>query len=250
MTLFVSVVNHNHDEMICDNSTLKALALEHQVIIKSNTQASTALKKYCKENQIHLIQGTDRKGFGANNNEVFRYVAHNFYIKEQDYFLILNPDVEVDSNSINQLIEKAKEYNADISTINLFTDRSLTSYDQSIRRYPTLLSPLKSLAGIKRNDIYNKSQIKKPIKIEWAAGSFLLFKVNTFKRLDGFDEKYFMYFEDADICTRANKNGFNVYYFPYIKAIHFASHQNRKLFSKHFIWYWKSSIRYNLSDKH
>ncbi|WP_369075047.1 glycosyltransferase family 2 protein, partial [Vibrio cholerae] len=52
--------------------------------------------------------------------------------------------------------------------------------------------------------------------------------------------------EDADICTRANKNGFNVFYIPNIKAIHYASHQNRSVFSKHFIWYWCSSIRYQL----
>lgn len=247
MTLFISVVNHNHDDMIVANPTLASLAQHFKVIIKSNTPASNALESYCSSHKITLIQGLTVKGFGANNNEVFQYATNNFYIKEKDYFLILNPDVEVSSNSINHLLEKAKEYKADISAINLFTDRTLSSYDHSIRKYPKLLSPLRSLAGIKRNDIYKKSKINKPIKIEWAAGSFLLFNASSFKQLEGFDEKYFMYFEDADICTRAGKNGFDVYYFPDIKAIHFASHQNRKLFSKHFLWYWKSSIRYQLS---
>ncbi|MFY2509925.1 glycosyltransferase [Vibrio pectenicida] len=246
MNLYISVVNHDHDEMIITNSTLALLAKQFKVILKSNTPPSDKLRAYCIENKIILLHGKKKGGFGANNNEVFNYAIYEFQPSNQDYFLVLNPDVEIDVQSLTKLIEQAKKHDADISAINLFTDRSLNSYDNSIRRYPKLLSPLKSLFGIKRNDIYDKNKITKPIEIEWAAGSFLLFKISCFKKLQGFDEKYFMYFEDADICTRANKNGFSVYYFPSINAIHYANHQNRKLLSKHFIWYWRSSIRYQL----
>ncbi len=246
MNLIISIINHAHDKMIVANPTLKSLSKQFKVIIKSNTIATECLSNYCIEHGITLIQGETTKGFGANNNEVFRYAMCNLQVKDQDYFLVLNPDVEVDIEPLYQLIELAQEYNADISAINLFTDRSLSSYDNSIRHYPKLLSPLKSLLGIKRTDIYDKSQIQKPTKIEWAAGSFLLFRVGSFEQLDGFDEKYFMYFEDADICTRANRNGFSVYYFPDIKAIHYASHQNRKLLSKHFPWYIKSLLKYHI----
>lgn len=205
MNLFISVVNHAHDEMIVTNPTLALLAKQYKVVVKSNTVASEALSNYCLEHEIMLIHGDTKKGFGANNNEVFLYTMREFKPAERDYFLVLNPDVEIDTSSLSQLIEQAEEYQADISAINLFTDRSLSMYDNSIRRYPKLLSPFKSLLGIKRNDVYDKSQIKQPMKIEWAAGSFLLFKVSCFKKLGGFDEKYFMYFEDADICTRAKK---------------------------------------------
>lgn len=247
MTIFISIVNHHHDAMIVDNPTLPLLAQNFTIIIKSNTLATPALTDFCCEHNIHLLQGSKPKGFGANNNEVFQYVISNFQPREQDYFLVLNPDVEIDTISLSKLIEQAKHYSSDISAINLFRDHSLRSYDNSIRRYPKFLTPLKSLFGIKRDDIYNKSEIKQPVTIEWAAGSFLLFRVDCFKKLNGFDEKYFMYFEDTDICTRANNIGLNIYYFPDIKAIHYASHRNRKLYSKHFIWYWVSSIQYHCS---
>ncbi|MGC9402644.1 galactosyltransferase-related protein [Vibrio genomosp. F10 str. 9ZC157] len=246
MTVYISIVNHHHDSMIVDNPTLPPLAKYFTVIIKSNTQATPRLTGYCLAHRIHLIQGDTPKGFGANNNEVFQFVKSHLNPTYEAFFLALNPDVEIAVDSVSDLIAQAIEYQADISTINLYTDNTFNTYDCSIRRYPSLLSPLKSLVGIPRSDVYDKSKIVKPTRVEWAAGSFLLFTVNSFELLNGFDERYFMYFEDADICTRANKHKLNVYYFPSIKAVHFASHQNRRLLSKHFIWYWKSSLRYQV----
>ncbi|MFH0264230.1 glycosyltransferase family protein [Vibrio rumoiensis] len=246
MNVYISIVNHHHDTMIVDNPTLPSLAKKFIVIIKSNTQATTRLTEYCLKHKIHLLQGHITKGFGTNNNEVFQYVKSHLNPTTEDFFLALNPDVEIAVDSVSDLIAQAIEYQADISAINLYTDKSFNNYDQSIRRYPSLLSPLKSLVGIPRSDVYDKSKIDTPTRVEWAAGSFLLFTINSFELLNGFDERYFMYFEDADICTRANKSNLNVYYFPSIKAVHFASHQNRRLLSKHFIWYWQSSIRYQI----
>lgn len=232
--------------MIVDNPTLPLLAQNFTIIIKSNTLATPALTDFCCEHNIHLLQGSKPKGFGANNNEVFQYIKSHLNPIDEDFFLALNPDVEVEVESLSDLTSQATEYRADISAINLYTDIEFNNYDNSIRRYPSLLSPLKSLVGIPRRDVYDKSKIDKPTQVEWAAGSFLLFTVHCFELLNGFDERYFMYFEDADICTRANKHKLNVYYFPDIKAVHFASHQNRRLLSKHFIWYWQSSLRYHI----
>jgi len=248
VTLFISVVNHNHDEMICDNSTLKDLALEHQVILKSNTQASTSLKKYCEENQIHLIQGTNRKGFGANNNEVFRYAEKKLGMKNNDYFLVLNPDVEIDAFTIFDLLKRVKKDNSLISTINLYRDREMTIYDNSIRRFPSLLNPIKTLFGMKRTDHYDKSKISTSLHVDWAAGSFLLFEFSVYEQLNGFDEKYFMYFEDADICRRASMKDILITYYPYYKAIHDAQFNNRSIFTKTFIYYAHSNFRYFITS--
>lgn len=248
MKLFISVVNHNHDQMIIKNPTLQQLATKHHVILKSNTLASLELTDYCLKNHIILLQGKSFRGFGANNNEVYHHAKNKLDMNDDDFFLVLNPDVEITLESIDRLILEAMSLSTDIAAINLYKDKNFTIYDNSIRHYPKLFAPIKSLLGIKRKDIYDKSMIDKPIRIEWAAGSFLLFKSSCYKTLNGFDESYFMYFEDADICTRANKNGFNVFYIPNIKAIHYASHQNRSVFSKHFIWYLKSSLLYKINS--
>lgn len=249
MALFISVVNHNHDKMISENDTLKNLAQKHTVIIKSNTKAKACLKQYCQKSGIHLIQGSSFKGFGANNNEVFKVAKVSFNMCNEDYFLLLNPDIEISLESISSLLTELQHTPADIAAINLFRNRAMTEYDNSIRHYPKLLNPFKTLLRLPRKDFYDKRVIKQPITIDWAAGSFLLFKTGCYQELKGFDEKYFMYFEDVDVCTRANLTGYCVMYFPDIKAIHYASYQNRKLFSKNFIWYLCSSLRYTLSTR-
>lgn len=246
MALFISVINHNHDDMICDNPTLRNLAKEHTVIIKSNTVASQRLKDYCTSSLIHLIQGQQKKGFGANNNEVFHYADHTLHMAENDHFLVLNPDVEVDNCTINKLLKQSITDECAISTINLFRNREMTEFDNSIRHFPSLLNPIKSLFGIKRNDQYDKREIVEAKVIDWAAGSFLLFRYDVFKGLQGFDEKYFMYFEDVDICKRANESNQLVTYYPQFKGLHLAQFSNRKLFSKESFYYIQSTITYFL----
>lgn len=248
MKLFISVVNHNHDEIICSSDTLKNLSRQHVVVIRSNTKPTEGLKIYSKKSGIHLITGDTTLGFSSNNNAVFRFCKDELNLNNDDYFLVLNPDVDITTDSISELLSLSNKYNSDISAINLFKDRAFTEYDNSIRRYHKLSSLLKALLGYERSDIYNKDNIKKPININWAAGSFLLIKSSAYDKLGGFDEKYFMYFEDADICTRANILGLRVIYFPNIKAVHYASHMNRNVFSKHFIWYLMSAFRYHFKN--
>lgn len=248
MPLFISVINHNHDDIICNNHTLKKLAQEHTVILKSNTKASVNLKEYCTSSNIHLLQGGKMKGFGANNNEVFHYAKKELKMSDNDYFLVLNPDVEVPLPTINHLLKRLILDGCEISTINLFRNREMSEFDNSIRHFPNILNPIKSLLNLQRKDQYDKSKIMSPKNVDWAAGSFLLFKSEVFIHLQGFDERYFMYFEDVDLCKRAHKAGFNVIYYPKFKAIHYAQHSNRRLLSKESLYYIRSTLRYFLSD--
>lgn len=245
MTLFISIINHHHDEMICSNPTLPKLAEEHTVIIKSNTRASKELRDYCSSFGITLIQGSNYKGFAANNNEVYHYAKLKLGMESEHFFLVLNPDVKIEHEMLSKLLSYSNQ-GGDILAINLFLDDNMKQYDNSIRKFPSIFNPIKSLLGLERKDKYDKSKITNPCCIDWAAGSFLLFKAKDYCRLNGFDEKFFMYFEDVDICKRAHKLGLKIYYFPDIKAVHLASHKNQSVFSKHAAWYWQSSFRYFL----
>ncbi|HAS3607715.1 TPA: glycosyltransferase family 2 protein [Vibrio cholerae] len=247
MKLYISVINHGHDELITSRDTLAALAKNYTVVLRSNTPPTDTLTHYCMNAGIHLIHDGHTKGFAANNNAVFEHCQNKLGITNKDYFLALNPDVDVTTESIEKLLSLSIARDSDISAINLFRDEALTEYDNSIRRHHKLLSPIKSLLGMKRTDVYDKDAISEPIDIDWAAGSFLLFKVDSYRKLGGFDEKYFMYFEDADICRRANQLGQKVVYFPKIRAVHTAALKNRNLLSKHTIWYMCSLIKYHIT---
>lgn len=247
MKLYVSIVNHHHDDLICSNKMLEAIAQKYTVIIKSNTTPNDSLNNFCNKNNIKLLIGDKTKGFAANNNDVFKSISNKINF-DSDYFLILNPDIFIQPDAIERLLKQAEEHHSDISAINLFKDLEKKTFDNSIRYSPSLLNPIKSLLNIKRNDFYDKSKIENPHDIDWAAGSFLLIRCNVFRKLEGFDPSYFMYYEDADLCRRAHKLGFTIKYFPEITAIHLAQHQNRKILSKHFYYYCCSFTRYFLKS--
>lgn len=63
--------------------------------------------------------------------------------------------------------------------------------------------------------------------VDWVSGAFIGFPRALFDRIGGFDEDYFMYYEDVDFCLRARRAGFQSYFLPPAKAVHVAPHSAR-----------------------
>ncbi|CAK9885722.1 MAG: Rhamnosyltransferase WbbL [Candidatus Erwinia impunctatus] len=244
--IHLSIVSHHHDELIIRNASLSVIAKKYHITIKCNTPASDALISFATENKITLIDENYYVGFGENNNIVFAFLLKNQLITESDYFLVINPDLFIEKTEIEKLENSLSTLTGDIFTINLFYDPLFLKPETSIRHFPSLTGPLKGLLSKDhRSDAYDKNSIIEPTPIDWAAGSFLLFKKQAYHQLDGFSEKYFMYFEDVDICRRAKKMGMQLIYLPDIKAMHKGGFNNRNIFSKHFRWYLKSYLTYH-----
>lgn len=244
--IFISIINHKHDKIITENDNLREISKKFRIYIKSNTPATEELINYSKKNGITLINKEFNKGFGENNNYTFNYLNEKKIINDNDFFLVMNPDIYISIKEMSSLEKEIKSLNSEIYTINLFSDNNYKIHEQSIKRFPSLISPIRALfEKNKRNDAYNKKEITEPINVDWAAGSFLLFKKESYMELNGFNEDFFMYFEDAEICRRAHKKRMTLTYIPRIKAIHTGAFQNRVIFSKHFYWYCKSYLRYH-----
>lgn len=245
--IYISVVSHYDDKLIIENNVLSVLAKNYTVVLKCNTPASEPLKGYAKQAGIILLDEKYGMGFSQNNNYVFFYCENMLNMTDNDFFLVLNPDLIIEKESLIKLHQRVIDQLPDICTINLYKDISKTQIENSIKRFPSLLTPLITACTGSRPDLYDKSTIDNPINIDWAAGSFLLFQSKHYNMLNGFNEKYFMYFEDVDLCKRAKKNGLKVTYYPDIKATHLGAYTNRNIFSRHFRWYIRSYVRYHFS---
>jgi N-acetylglucosaminyl-diphospho-decaprenol L-rhamnosyltransferase len=250
MKIYISVVSHGHEKLISEIGCLAKLS-EHtqiEIVIKNNVPLiSHSLTNLVNENNIHLLDECYGLGFGENNNYVYKWCVENLSMLDDDWFLVLNPDVLVDASSIIDLANRAVDNCHELATINLYKNNEYTVYDNCIRTFPTLLDFVSSYIGLGNKTILEKKNIFNEQKVDWAAGSFLLFKSSLYRDLGGFDPNYFMYCEDIDICWRAQKLKVkSLVYYPDIRAIHYAEHANRSLFSKHFIWHVKSMIRYLL----
>ncbi|RJX72368.1 glycosyltransferase family 2 protein [Vibrio sinensis] len=246
MNIYIAVISHGHSDLINQLACLPLLSKEYQVVIKSN-KSKDHFDSWIESPNLYWIDDQYGCGFGRNNNIVFEYCRSELRMTEEDYFIVLNPDVIIESKEIERLIDHMSVGGVKLSAINLLKDRNKMIYDQSIRKFPTLLQFVKSFLGLGNSSILDKSSLISSSKVDWAAGSFLAFKSGHYAKLGGFDENYFMYCEDIDICYRSYLSGERVTYYPEISALHLAKHANRELFSMHFYWHITSALRFLLT---
>jgi GT2 family glycosyltransferase len=227
----VSIVSHGHGAMVDrlvsqlrNCPTVTRIVLTHNIPENSGTNA---------DGLVEIIDNTVPKGFGANHNAAFIRCREPFYC-------VLNPDIELNDDLFPALLQCL-----DDSAVALAAPLILTpsgEMEDSARYFPTLWSLLrKALGGPDGRYAIESGQ---PVVFpDWVAGMFMLFRSSVFARLGGFDEGYFLYYEDVDICDRAGRAGMKVALCPSVTAIHDArrdSHRNLR----HLRWHLASMARY------
>ena len=248
MKLFISLVSHGHDQLIADNQWLPLLAVDAEVeLVLCDNIGSTWLAELATHHGYHYLASTSPIGFGANNNAVFNYCRAQLGMQSEDYFCLLNPDLIINVGTLLEVVAEVGGAQARFATINLYQDHAFTQPDLNIKRFPSLLDFAKGFLLGANPAAYDKSLITEPCSVGWASGAFLLFRADFYQQLGGFDEKFFMYLEDVDICRRAREQfGEELLYLPQFKAIHLCQQANKQLFSRHFVWFLTSMLRYFL----
>jgi GT2 family glycosyltransferase len=243
--LYISIVSHNNEHDIIENlDLLKINLMDNITVLIRDNLSNQKLHDYCINQHFQYSASVEVLGFGANNNCNFK-IASQLGMRKKDWFILMNPDLNITADMIKQLQISLCEYESQIFSINLFLDKKISMMEPSLRQFPTLTSFLNILKRKGFTRAYDKNELSDGSIVDWAAGSFLVFQTELYSKLKGFDEKYFMYFEDVDICYRANKfYGKNVMYLKNIKAVHQGGYKNRNFLSKHFRWYICSLIRF------
>lgn len=159
------------------------------------------------------------KGFGAGHNSILENINSDFHI-------IMNPDVSVyDITGFIKAIDFLQTHksivmlspmvrNKNNGGIQLLNRKEPTVFDLFIRFLGPTYFPKRQAAFVKKKSGYNHIQID-----ENATGSFMIIRTTIFKSIDGFDERFFMYFEDTDLTKRVSQKGMVVFY-PYFTIIH------------------------------
>ncbi|MBE3667246.1 hypothetical protein BOO35_19525 [Vibrio navarrensis] len=246
MKVFISVVSHGHGKLISSLDVLSKLNDNYKVVIKNN-KSDPELFEYSKSNNITLLDFSYGAGFGENNNIVYQYCKSDLGMQDNDYFIVLNPDVVIEKIAIDLLISQQIENQDNLVAINLFKDKLYNIPDNSVRKFPRLWDFFSSLVFKINKTLIDKNVLMDRATVDWVAGSFMSFKSVHYKKLKGFNEKYFMYCEDIDICYRSKNKGSSVIFYKNIKAIHYAQQDSRNIFSKNFVWHTISSMRFLLS---
>ena len=189
---------------------------------------------------IQVIQNDLPKGFGENHNEAFN-LSEN--ANERRYFLVLNPDIHFTVDVIGELVA-VLESDRSIGVIAPSVRNIEGTLEDSARQLPTLLGLMKKFFGYQGTYTFSSEQDYTP---DWVAGMFMLFRSEVFRQLGGFDTRYFLYYEDVDICCRLWLEGYSVYVRPSLSIVHDARRQSRKNF-KYMRWHLSSILRFLNSD--
>lgn len=245
MKYFVSIVSHGHLDFINQNLALFEIVkmANVTVVVKDNIQ-EPALLELCRSKGFFYLTSQNRMGFGENNNFVYHYCRDKLSMADDDYFLTINPDVIISTNMFFRLMEAAAS-RPQLFTINLFKDANFEVPELSLREFPKWSSLINLFLNVPVCKAYGKTLLPDNAEVNWASGAFLGFKSFLYGNLGGFDPRYFMYYEDVDICYRA-KRDFNVgvVFFKGVKAVHVGAYQNRNILSKHFCWYIASLCKF------
>jgi N-acetylglucosaminyl-diphospho-decaprenol L-rhamnosyltransferase len=227
----VSIVSHGHGALVEQliEQVLKQSGVA-KVLLTLNVPENLALPS---SNKLVLVHNTNPKGFGASHNAAFRQC-------DSEFFCVLNPDIVLSQPIFGGLIEGLLTAGAVLAAPAVISTSG--EREDSWRQFPTLGGLLLKAIG-KDNSVVSFDPKADLVFPAWVAGMCLLFDTQAYQRLGGFDEGYFLYYEDVDICARIWKEGFRLVACPNIKVTHDAQRASRRN-SQHMRWHALSMARY------
>jgi GT2 family glycosyltransferase len=157
------------------------------------------------------------KGFGANHNAAFTRCR-------TEYFCVCNPDIRLDADPFPALIAQLQDPRIGIA--GPLVRNPAGAVEDSARRFPTFLSLVGKAFADRRAPDYPTD--RGPQEVDWVAGMFMLFRRDAFEAVKGFDEAYFLYYEDVDICDRLGTSGRKAVYVPGAEVVHDAQRASRR----------------------
>ncbi|MDR9828560.1 glycosyltransferase family 2 protein [Vibrio sp. FNV 38] len=249
MKLFISVVSHKHQALITELGTLERLAQFSQVkvILRDNVEEKQA-RRYCQDRGIYYVLNASENGFSRNNNLNFLH-AISLGMKDRDYFVLLNPDVDMSAEMVQRLIEQLSSELPPLAAPNLYLNHQKTVFDDNLRCFPSFKSFVKNYLFNDRATVVDKSHPEKVPENYWASGAFLAVRASLYRELEGFDESYFMYCEDVDFCLRANRYGERITFLSEVNAVHYRRRSSQQFLSIAFFQHVKSVFFYHFASR-
>ena len=212
-----------------------------------DNSSTDRLRKHFEVSTHYHFSG-ENLGFGKGNNIAMQHSIDD----EMEYHLLVNPDVYFEKGVITELVS-FMDANPDVGLVMpkiIYPDSSTqylckllpTPFDLIGRRFFSW-GPFRKYVD-NRNDLFELrgTCYEKQIDVPVLSGSFMMIRTSVLKEVGLFDERYFMYLEDFDLCRRIGEAARTTYY-PKVSVVHEykkGSYFNRRLFKHHIV----SALKY------
>lgn len=206
----------------CLDSILNQNNFNAKILVLDNNSDDNIFNDFKKKyNSVEWFKNDENLGFAKACNIGSKKV-------NSKWILFLNPDTLIPENCFENLANKVKDSENEIISIKQLNEKGIDTH-----AYGIFLN-LYSLNGIFRfiyRLVYGLSKKANSAKLsfspDWVSGSFMLIKRKDFIRIGGWDENFWMYYEDMDICKRAKKHGIATKFYNDLYCYHFHGKSSR-----------------------
>lgn len=192
---------------------------------------------------VEVVDAQHNAGFGAGNN--VGAVALAKHEEPCEILWLLNPDTLVDQTDLNWAL-KWFESDPEVGIVGTAMVDDQGQPSLSGRRDLSAIGEFVSNAGafgVLRRWVYSDPVLDRPGPVDWVSGASLLIRRNVFEQLGGFDEGFFLYFEEVDLCRRVRQAGWKVIYEPRSCIVHLEGSSTGISRTKPLPRYWYESRR-------
>lgn len=235
MDLSHIIVNYHNSDLLtdCIESIYKTVnAVEFEIIVINNSLNDTGIDEVKKKFPgIKLVQNKTNVGFARANNQAFK-------ISKGNVLLFLNPDVILTKEAVNNMFAYL---NANQET-GILGPKILDpggTLQYSCRSFPYIWTGLFNRYSLMTKLFPNNHFTKKYLltdfdhkeirEVDWLSGSCMMISKGIFKKSGLFDENYFIFNEDVDLCKTVKNHGFKVVYYPCAKIYHHITSSNNRV---------------------
>lgn len=247
----IAIVAYNDEEDVCRVvASIEAYTAEHitkKIYIIDNSSEENKLSALeQKYPDVSYLKTGQNLGFGGGHNKVLPLLDSRFHA-------IVNPDILLCMDAFDVLMRFMEDEKIGMSVPRIVDEQGklLSVYRRELTVWDMFLRMFLKGAFQKRQAYHTMQDMDydRPFEVPFAQGSFLVVRTELFRQLGGFDERFFLYMEDADLCRRVNQVS-KLWYCPDATVIHKwerGSHKNKKLFRIHvksmisyfYKWGWK-----------
>jgi N-acetylglucosaminyl-diphospho-decaprenol L-rhamnosyltransferase len=188
----------------------------------------------------------DNRGFSAGVNAGARLATGR-------HLLILNPDTQVMPGALEAMVGYLDAH-PETAVVGARVENRGGTVQRSARRFPTMLTGLAGRSSLftrlwpgnplSRRDVLADAHTTAPVEVDWVAGSCMAVRSEAFEQVGGMDERYFLYWEDADLCKRLREAGWRTVYLPSAVIVHGVGRSRRHARSLSVRAFHRSAYRY------
>ena len=239
----LTIVTHNDaDKAAAAAASIIAHSKKYPLrfYIVDNASSDDTLERLKHQTGIEVIKLDKNIGFGAGHNQVLNLL-------NSDYHFVVNPDITLNRDVLAEMVDYMEE-NRDV----VMAMPKILNSDGTEQFLPKSRPTFRSLFlgrfsnKIRSEYIWREREMTGPTEIDFCSGCFFCIRTSVFKVLGGFDQRYFMYLEDADLTFRAKTVG-KVVFLPDITVTHLwqrGSAKNIRLFLIHLASCFKFLLKW------